>query len=49
MCSPLRKSRDLRAIVVNVFIRYEERDTDLNATECQASPDFVVAVKDRAK
>lgn len=46
----LEDVRDLRAIVVNVFIRYEEKDTDLNATECQTSPGFVVvAVKDRAK
>lgn len=45
----LEDVRHLKAIVVNVFIRYEEKDTDLNATECQTSPDFVVvAVKGRA-
>lgn len=46
----LEDVRDLRTIVVNVFIRYKEKGTDLNATECQSSPDFVVvAVKNRAK
>lgn len=46
----LEDVRDLRAIVVKVFIRYKEKGTDLNATECQSSPDFVVvAVKERAK
>lgn len=47
----LEDVRDLRAIVVHVFIRYEEKDTDLNAAECPAAPDFVggVAVKDRAE
>ena len=46
----LEDVRDLRSIVVNVFIRYEVKDTDLNVTECQTFPDFVVvAVKDRTK
>lgn len=47
----LEDVRDLRAIVVHVFIRYEEKDTDLNAAECPTAPDFVggVAVKDRAE
>lgn len=46
----LEDVRDLRAIVVNVFIRYEEKGTDLNVTECQTLLNFVViAVMDRAK
>lgn len=40
--------RDLRTIVVNVFIKYEEKETDLNATACQTSSDSVV-VKVRVK